>query len=376
MLEHDSNGDGVPDVPAGTVYRELPAYNTLSPQSVSARTEGIVYSTYLYENVSTNEYKIFATLTLQRSPSDDNLELSLGERPLGVIDYNTLKDMDEGESIDVLLINPRNSTRSGRLYYGIGPNGGSAPNGTAWESCGYSSFNGFLARAKAIYYQKSSFLYKDYSYSGPGNNKSGLAGWCGDNDVLPLTSVSDTDKQIFFNYEGKRATYFHTLTKNNGQFSLDGLKVDSENGATSITGLKAISGTKVSGKFPSDLNANYLVEFRNAADETQSLKSDCAWDGTNVDNAKYCKLTWQINNVDTQDHQFILFGKFDSTGGLLKRILKDNNKEVPLTYMSRNEDINVVINVFYAEQNGELSFKVDNTDWTDSGVTQPEHIFK
>lgn len=373
LLEHDSNGDGIPDVPTGTVYRELPAYNTLSPQSVSAGTEGIVYSTYLYENVSTNDYKIFATLTLQRSP--DNLELSLGERPLGVIDYNTLIHMDEGESIDVLLINPRNSTRSGRLYYGIGPNGGRAPHGIAWESCGYNSFNKFIQRAKAIYSQKSSFYYQDFKYSGLNKNKSGLAGWSGDDNEDPIL-FNETDNRMYFNYENKRTTYFHTLTKNNGHFSIDRLIVNSGNDVMPLTSMTVIPGTKAGGKFPDDLNVNYLVEFKNSSN--QSLKSDCFWEsGDVIDNAKRSKLIWEDrNNNSTQDYQFILFGKFDSTGGLLKRILKGNNKEVPLTYMSRNEDINVVINVFYAEQDGVLSFEVDNSYWTDEGAIQPEHIFR
>ena len=365
LLEHSSDGDDAPDVPSNPVYRELPAY-THDSQTVAAGSEGIVYSTYLYENVSTNEYKIFATLTLHRSSApEEDLVLSLGERPLGVISYNMLMAMDEGESVDVLLVNPRNTIRSGRLYYGIGPDG------LAWESCGYTSFNGFLARARAIYLEKSSFFYDGFAYTGTANNKSGLAGWSGDNNVDPLTGDPQTHN-IYFNYTNARSTYFHTLTKSNNLFSLAGLAVNPAT-ESSIEGMKIIRGTK-SNNFPQDLQADYLVEFRNASN--QALKSDCVWvDTTDPDVAKQCKLSWEANNQNKQDHQFILFGKLETTGSLLKRILKGNNKEVPMTYMSRNEDINVVINVFFADQAGELDFRVDNSHWTDDASTTPSHYF-
>ena len=57
----------------------------------------------------------------------------------------------------------------------------------------------------------------------------------------------------------------------------------------------------------------------------------------------------------------------------MKRILKDSHKEVPLTYMSRNEDIKLVISVYYAEQEGVLDFDVDNSDWTTP--TESSHSF-
>ena len=69
----------------------------------------------------------------------------------------------------------------------------------------------------------------------------------------------------------------------------------------------------------------------------------------------------------------MLFGKY-LKGGPLKRILKDNNKEVPLTYMARNEEINVVINVYYSDTEGTLDFVVDNSTW--KTATTVTHIFK
>ena len=93
----------------------------------------------------------------------------------------------------------------------------------------------------------------------------------------------------------------------------------------------------------------------------------------NVAKQKESNFLWQ-NGGTHQDRQLMLFGKY-LTGGALKRILKDNNKEVPLTYMARNEEINVVINVYYSDQEGKITFEVDNSTWDDARATTSEHTF-
>ena len=106
------------------------------------------------------------------------------------------------------------------------------------------------------------------------------------------------------------------------------------------------------------------------------MKSDCVWSsGENEGNAKKSTLLW--DNICNQDHQFILFGYYNpgNPGAPLKRILKENNKEVPLTYMSRNEDISIVINIYYSDQEGEIDFLVDNTTWADDYSTTSSHTF-
>lgn len=111
----------------------------------------------------------------------------------------------------------------------------------------------------------------------------------------------------------------------------------------------------------------------------KNLKSDFAY-VSNYNNqsesaAKVSKLVWETKN--DHDYQFILFGYYkpDDSRSPLKRILKENNKEVPLTYMARNEDINIVINVFYADQEGFINFLVDNTTWDDEHSTTSDHTF-
>ena len=43
--------------------------------------------------------------------------------------------------------------------------------------------------------------------------------------------------------------------------------------------------------------------------------------------------------------------------------------------MSRNEEINVIINVYYADESGSLVFRVDNSSWTGAGTTTSSHTF-
>ena len=367
LIDHRDDS-GVPAVPSGVTYRAMPAFDTSvgDDNSVAADTVEVVYQRLLYENAYSKPYKIFATMTLDRtSESLSDLQLSLGDRPFGVIDYTTLNSMDSGEQVDVLLINPRKQTRSARLYYGV-----SAEDNYAWESCGYDSYNKLFARASAIYGENPSFGYVDYSYTGPGSSNSGLAGWTGLAADAPLGPPNGTT--ITFDYTGASSgspkKYLRTLLRgSDGLFSIDGLSSSS----TSLTGMRIEQGTKTdNNRFASDLQGSYLVNFiQNSTGK--NLKSDSMYNSSDVNTAKKCKLVW--DTARNQDHQFILFGKY-MAGGPLKRILKDNNKEVPLTYMARNEEINVVLNVYYSDTEGTLNFVVDNSTW--KTATTVTHTFK
>ena len=370
LIDH-RDASGVPVIPDGVTYRALPSYPILSgsPETIAAESEAVVYQTLVYENASPNKYKIFSTMSLDRSSESlSSLEFSLGARDFGVIDFATLDAMSDGESVDVLVINPRSATRSGRLYYGMGDTG------LAWESCGYNSFSKFFARAQAIYNEATSHAYEGFTYTGAASNQSGLAGWSGNSADGYLTSdTGTTGSGITFDYTGARSRYFRRLSKLGGIYTIDGLSVDGA-GATSISGMQIQQGTNVSGKFAGDIANTQLVNFVNGSNTSQHLKSDCRYNDSNANNAKASRLIWEASGSNTQDHQFMLFGKYCS-GGLLKRMLKDNNKEVPLTYMSRNEDINIVLNVYYSDQEGTINFVVDNSTWDDDGATTSEHTF-
>ena len=364
IIPHKTD-DGLPDLPSGVTYRQLPAFDpSASGTTVAAEGEGIVYQTLLYESAYPGTHKIFATLMLDRSsdPGDlDDLEIALGARDFGVIDYATLSAMDDGEQVDVLVMNPQKNVRSGRILAYI-----STENNLAWESAGYNSFNAYLARAQAIYEEQSTFNYTGYSFS----NANGYSGW----DGLDASAGSEATS---FSYTGKRSTYFHTLAKSGGVFSLSGLARQAGATTNNTLGESTIAlsdliideGTNTKSKCPSDIPGGTLVRFRRN-NTTEYIYSDCLY--ANTPNRLTFLRTYD-GLKDNGDRQFVLFGKYCS-GGLLKRILKENNKEVPLTYLARNEEVNVIINVYYADQTGSLDFSVDNSTW--STATTPTHTFK
>lgn len=375
LLDH-RNASGIPEIPAGVTYRDLPAFNPSSPSAtVAEETEGTVYTTYLYENAAPT-YQIFTALTLNRS-SESLDDLSIPG--FGVIDYNTLDGMEEDESLDVLIINPRSKPRSGRLYYGIG-----TANKLAWESCGYSQFSDMLARARAIYDENPSFEYSGFKHNGWRSNQSGYAGWTGNINDAAQTSNSQGNKYVF-DYTGARSSYFKTITKyrdgDNIRYRIDGLaECPIQSGDTSIDGLQLDHGLKPSSadRYPNGLDAKDLVRFK--LHDDIYLSSNSAFNATSADEAKECKLEFldyytSGDEGSKSNYQFVLIGQQKITGHPLKRILRENNKEVPLTYMARNEEINVIINVFYSNQEGSLEFVVDNSHWTAENATVSEHTF-
>ena len=356
LVDHSAE-DGVPVMPDDVDYGALPAYPNVPAASpairvapevgnVSYEEEYLVYETLLYENASPNAYKVFATLTLDPSGSAEST-LSLGQRDFGVIDYETLAAMDEGENVDVLVVNPQISVRSGRIFTHL-----SADSHMAWESAGHSSAAQFFGRAQAIWNQDASYDYSSrYSYS----NANGYSAWTGLNADDPSTATS-------FSYTGKRSQYFHNLSKqHDGTFTLDGLATsnNSANGTlqgTSITGILFEKGKYVKDKIPADIDAD-LIRFKRS--DNKYIQCNTNW--SNSVPHKESVMMWQGGGTN-QDRQFVLYGQY-CAGGMLKRIQSDTHKEVPLTYMSRNEDIKLVLNVYYADQAATMDFEVDNSDW-------------
>ena len=364
LLDHFDES-GVPSVPADVSYRAMPSFDTSvgDDNSVAPEAEEVIYQRLMYENAYSGVYKIFATLELDRtSESLANLVLSLGDRPFGPIDYETLSSMDEGEQVDVLVTNPQTSARSGRILCNI-----SSDNNMVWESAGYANYNLFYSRALAIWNEDSDYDYSTYySYT----NANGYSGWDGLN-------ASDGSQATHFNYTGARSRYFHTLTKSNGTYSITGLALQKNNSNDNGKCLTEFSGFEIekgvsykknnSWKNPEDMT-NYLVRFKK--NTNQYIQCDAIWSETKPDKKTNLKLF--ADNQANGDRQFALFGKYMS-GGKMKRILKENNKEVPLTYMARNEEINVVLNVYYSDKTGELDFVVDNSTW--STATTSTHTF-
>ena len=376
VIEH-TDSEGQPLLPAGTSYRLLPAFSTTlgDVASVSGTQAGdtpakvLVYSRLLYENKSTNSYKLFANMTLGSST------MELGERPFGPIDYYTLNSMDVDESVDVLLVNPQIAKRSGRIFCYI-----SSDNYMAWESAGYESYSDYFGRAREIYYGSTdSQEGTDVMGENSVPTANGYTRWYGDASKIPDKNNTETAAYQFctvrkINYEpeaNKQNKYFHALSKgSDGLFTFSGLAYNNNDNDKRVTGstitkLRIEEGT-VNNKIPQDIRGK-LVRFK-ATNSTGSgfnnryMQANAYYDANEARKVE-SNLKFVSGGSTNQDRQFILFGKYVS-GGQLKRLESGTNKEITLTYMSRNEDIEVVIDVYYADQTGILSFEVNNTYWT------------
>ena len=367
LIERDDNGDGVPDIPAGTIYRPLPDFpildnndNPVYSPTVASGAEAVVYSTYLYENASPLTYKVNSMMTLTL-PGDVTIPVRLGEKPFGPIDYNMLEAMDDGESVDVLIINPQINKRYGRLFCHINNNK------LAWESVGYTEYDKLFARVKAIYDERANYDYGAEGYTPSSDKNSSYDG--------VNASTAST-----FNYTGagkvghaRYSDFFRTISKSDGKYTINGLAIaNGQNNTTTETSISNLIVEKGNYTYPQSNPkitsglGNLMVKFKNASNQNQVLK-------VNADSETNTYLKWESNSAH-QDRHFILFGKY-CVGGRLNRILSGSNREVPLTYMARNEVINLVINVYYADTEGTLDFTVDNSTWS-SQTTTSTHTFE
>jgi hypothetical protein len=369
-----SDENGVPSVPAGVTYGPLPSYPILSTSPETAPQSGapgyqeeyLVYETLLYENACTDPYEIYALFTLD--PNGLNLQMPLGEKIIEPVSANTLSAMANGDHMDVIITYPRKQTRSARLYYGV-----SADNYYAWESCGYEDYSDLLDRVQAIFTESPSHYYVGYSFTGYAGAQSGIAGWTGLLADAPVGTETN-GPTVTFDYTGANSgtskKYVRTLTRGaDGKFSFDGLSTTT----TSLTNMRIQQGSKIDGekRFAKDLPASCMINF--IKDDTGLyLRSDCLYNNSLITNSKQSQLIWQSYTSDKQDFQFTLFRE-NIVRAPLRRILKESHKEVPLTYMSRNEDIKLVINVFYADQEATVNFEVDNSTWR--APAQSSHTF-
>ena len=82
-------------------------------------------------------------------------------------------------------------------------------------------------------------------------------------------------------------------------------------------------------------------------------------------------------NATHQSRQWVLYEvSSEQEGVLINYVDKTTHKTKPVTYMARNHEYNMTINVEYVEFETQFNFRVDNTWWTDTGGHASSHIFE
>ena len=86
------------------------------------------------------------------------------------------------------------------------------------------------------------------------------------------------------------------------------------------------------------------------------------------------KLNAQTNSADRGNRMWAFYEAYPK-GSILKFIDNETAQVRPLSYMTRNQELNVVMNVYYEELSRQFDFVVDNAYWTDGGAHKPSHQF-
>lgn len=339
--------NGSPAVPPGTEYRKLPAYDTSAPFTVPPAAEGdeasgkmLVYSTLLYENASAEPYRMKAAVTLRKSDSGaEDLQARMGMVKMKSLTYQDLFGMGRGAdaSLKVMLSNPQINPRYGRIF--AGTSGGNL----LWESAGYNSYADYLDRAEAVWSESASYHYFDHI------SNTSYADYTGRNASGPFMDRT-------MDYTGKRDLFFRELVRTgDNAFSL----------ADTFTDLAVEEGHYISGKMPEDTEGHLLRFKRN---------TDGKYLRATANNPDKTNFVYESGGT-TQDRQFTLFCQYDP-GSEMMVIEKGTNRGVPLMRMFRNQEYNVVMNVYYVEFETQFDFRVENTWWTEEGGHTSEHWFK
>ena len=320
LLDH-RNADGTPNVPSTVTYSSLPAYNSASPRQIAA-PEGdgddagkeLVYSTLLYENQAKEDYRMFATVSMVNAESEE-ITKELTTNGVRLITYDEVAAMAEGDTKTVMIACP---TSNGGGFFG------SNGNSVFFTSAAYSLIDSYVSQAETILKNTQISDYYQLTISRDGDNKYHL---------------KKNSKDLF-----KNVTIGDSNT-NNGE---DGLTLE-EGFIPSTAEYLVAPGF-----------ANRLCRFKDSGNRYLYCNSSKIWIHT----------TWA-----DRGNRMWAFYEVRPKGSTLKFIDNETAQVKALSSMTRNQELNVVMNVYYEKILSEFNFTVDNVYWTDGKAHKPSHQF-
>lgn len=335
LLDHRTSA-GVPVVPTGTEYVSLPplsgSVRVPKPSVGEDNDRTLVYSTLLYENAA-EAYKIFMEMDLQ-DPLSVHSKQTLGNMIHSVSLLNPADiPTQPGESKTVMLVNPQ--------YNGSGV---------------------------VIGWDGSDFLYR----------KSPTIKEVDDYFTWLNYIVHNTDMtSYFFRLERLSADGPYGLFTADGHNIFENLdyttkdqKTHRSNGAAGLN-IKKVSEVDPNRKWNQIANnfRSYLLRFWCNTSQTENYDA-YLWNSNQTLLSMYAESNHQAR-------QWVLYEVSSEQDGVpISYLEKGTNKTKPLTYMSRNQDFNLDINVYYVEFETQFEFRVENTWWTDAGGHTSEHYFE
>lgn len=314
----------VPDV--ASLYRPLP--ETINPAdnttwvNIAANTEDVlVYPYTMFYESDADLYKMYATFTSTIEDATHNAQLGLPK----IFTKSELESMAVGETKTVVLVNPGKNGGMGKAF-GLG--GASGTTVVTTKTGGTNTTEEMLNVVNGILTGGNEEPYR-----------------------LTLTRMADINGHAQF-----------SLTRN-GKHIVS--RIDNGN----VIGFTLQSGYN-NGNVPNsvytDLPAGTLLKLADtsSAQSKHYYNNNGAIASSTTTSTNKAQFVWVILDADNRD------------GSSLKFIDEQTSKVTPVTYIQRNLDITVIMNIYYKAGKHDISFEVDNSYWGDTYGHSSSHDFR
>ncbi len=312
---------GQPTVPSvSSLYRPLP--ETINPNdnstwvNVAANTEDVtVYSDKIIYESDADMYKMYASFQTTISGDTHSAQLGLPK----IFTKSEIEAMGIGDTKNVMLVNPSKNGGMGKAF-GVLANG----NITYTKTGGTTTTEEMLNIVSGILTGGSDAPYR-----------------------LTLTRMSDIN--------GHKQ---YSLTNSNGKHivSRDGWGFTLQSG---------YNNGNVPTSVYTDLPDGTLLKFADtSAGQTKHYFNNNGSISSNDKNSNKHQYVWLLLDADNRD------------GSSLKFIDEKTSKVTPVTFIKRNQDITIILNIYYKAGKHEFSFEVDNSYWGDSDGHTSSHDYK
>ena len=318
--------DGQPDIPEGTTYRPLPPYDGRHPSTVPAASgaepgEMRVYQQLLYENQGADAYRMYASVSM------NGMTKKLVTNGVELMPFTRIHDMQPGDTVNVLLVCP--NTNDGAFY--------------GWDTRDVPAAHKIIGYPAALSYEA---FYQQYA-----------------EDVLanPLS--------LYFRMTLKKTETGYRFFQEDTEINVFDRALELPEVSIREANVETLdSSYPISSEF-----AGHLVHFTvTGSDNKEYIVFAKTSRRTNYQLAKEKSSN---NLLKKGDHMFALY-EVNPEGSQLKLIDNETHQVTPLTYMVRNWDLNVVLNVYYGVDDIDINFRVDNYYWSGDGQSTSGYTFR
>lgn len=317
LLDHRTSS-GEPTVPDGVNYGPLPAYNSANPVKINPPAG---------DGVNDGRMLVYSTLlyenqavedyrmfaTVSMKDAQENVHTKeLITNGVRLITYDEIAAMD-GEAGDSKNVLMVCPTSNGGAFYGV--MGAS----TVSSSAAYSLIESYKGKAEELLKNSSIGSYYQLVLRRTADGKY---------------HVGKTTKNLFKN------------VSNNGE---EGLILEE-------------------GFIPTSTEYMVTPDFSGHLTRFRDSKNRFLFGQNNA-------LSVNTSSTSAGNRMWAFYEAYPK-GATLKFIDNETAQVKPLTFMTRNQELNVVMNVYFEEVETSFRFEVDNAYWTDERAHKPSHEFK